>query len=112
MDVILLQIDLWHNSVVLHSTTQRHLCIFRFPFPRSYHVTSFFLSICFKGLEEVVNRKYIIFGINITGKGLVCLRMKILQIRSLHALIYDKRLLSKRSSTRYKNMCAQTTILH
>ena len=30
--------------------------------------------------------------INIAGKGLVCLRMKILQIRSLHALIYDKRL--------------------
>ena len=46
---------------------------------------SFFLSICFKVSEEVVNRKYIyIFGINITGKGLVCLRMKILQIRSLH----------------------------
>ena len=30
--------------------------------------------------------------------------MKILQIRSLHVLIYDKCLLSKRSSTRYKNM--------
>ena len=26
-----------------------------FPFPRSYHVISFFLSICFKVLEEVVN---------------------------------------------------------
>ena len=50
-------------------------------------------------LEEVV-KYFIIFGINITGKGLFCFRMKTLQIGSLHAVIYDKCLLSKRC-TRY-----------
>ena len=36
-------------------------CVFGFPFPRSYHVILFFLSVCFKVLEEVV--KYFIWKI-------------------------------------------------
>ena len=68
------------------------------PFPRSYY-TCFNLSvICFEVLQLArtskifyISGKYIIYRVNITGKGLFSLRMKILQIHGLYTLI-NKRL--------------------
>ena len=79
-----------HNSVVLHSTTWRGYWGFHF-----LEVFTWFnicLSSCFRSIARTskifyICGKYIIFGANITGKCLFCLRMEILQIRSLYAVI-------------------------
>ena len=57
-------------------------------------ITWFYLCVlCFKALEEVVKyficKETIIFLELTTGKGLLCLKIKMLQIRSLNALIND-----------------------